>query len=70
MDDNSNWLNGITKQIAILKETVDKRNNRKYKIDMLQCLANRVDQFSPECGQCQMFKEDLITLVQDASNLS
>ncbi len=70
VESHSNWHNGITKQIDLLKEMSDRHNYRKYKIDMLQCLANRVDQFTYECGQCQMFKQDLTTLVQDVGSLS
>ena len=70
IETHSNWHDGVTKQIDLFKETLDKRNYRKYKIDMLQCLANRIEQFSSECGQCQMFKQDISTLVQDVSNLS
>ena len=70
VETHSNWHDGITKQIGLLEETLDRHNYRRYKIDMLQCLANRIDQFSSECGQCQMFKEDVATLVQDASNIS
>jgi hypothetical protein len=69
-ESHSNWHGGITKQIGLLKETLGRRNYRKYKIGMLQCLANRIDQFFPECGQCQMFKQDVTTLVQDVSSLS
>jgi hypothetical protein len=70
LETRSNWYEGITKQIDLLKETLDRHNYRKYKIDILQCLVNRVEQFSSGCGQCQIFEEDMTKLVQDVSYLS
>jgi len=67
---DSVWLGDVTKQIDHLKETSDRHTYRRYKIDMLKCLSNRIEQYSSQCGQCQMFKQDITTLVQDASNLA
>ena len=36
---------------------------------MLLCAAERVVQFSPDCGQCQMFQQDISGLVQEVGNL-
>jgi len=70
LETHSNWHDGITKQIDLLKETLGIGKDKRYRIEMLQCLANRIEQFSSECGQCQMFKQDVVTLVQDVSNIS
>lgn len=70
METHSNWHDDITKQIIMLKETLGTLNYKRYKIDMLQCLTNRIDQFSSECGKCQIFKQDITTLAQDVSNVS
>ncbi len=67
---HSSWYDGIIKQIETLKETLDGHTYRRYKINMLQCLSNRIEHFSSECGQCQMFKQDITTLVQDVSNFA
>jgi len=66
----SNWYDGIAKQIDLIGEALNRRNYRKHKIETLRCLAHRIDQFSPECGQCQMFKQDISTMVQDVSSIS
>jgi len=65
-----NWYDGIAKQIDLIGEALNRRNYRKHKIETLRCLAHRIDQFSPECGQCQMFKQDISTMVQDVSSIS
>jgi hypothetical protein len=67
---HSDWYRGITEKVDLLNETISKQDYRRYKIDTLLCLAERVEQFSPECGQCQMFQQDMVTLVQDVSNLT
>ncbi len=36
---------------------------------MLLCVADRTDEFSDMCGQCQIFKQDISTLVTDISYL-
>ena len=70
VESHGDWYDGITKQIDLLKETFSPQDYRRYKIDMLRCLAERIDQFSPECGQCQMFQQDMATLVQDVDNIT
>jgi hypothetical protein len=36
---------------------------------LLLCVAERVAEFSPQCGQCQLFQQDISTLTQDIGNL-
>ena len=68
MSSQSNWYDGITKQINQLKDTVNEKDYKKYKLRMLLCIAERVAEFSPECGQCQIYKQDISTLTQEVGN--
>ncbi|MFC2038834.1 hypothetical protein ACFLUG_03585 [Chloroflexota bacterium] len=63
------WYRGIAAQIDLLKETLSEKNYKKYRLDMLLCVAERVEEFSPECGLCQLFQEDINALVQDINNV-
>lgn len=70
MNNSSDWLDSITKQIDLLKNTLSEKNYKKYKLRLLLCIAERVTQFYPVCGQCQIFQQDITTLVQDIGNLT
>ena len=69
MSNKSGWLDDIKKQISLYKDTLSEKDYKKCKLHLLLCLAERVAQFSPECGQCQMFQQDIATLAQDVGNL-
>jgi len=69
VESHSDWYDGITKQINLLRETLSPQDYRRYKLGTLLCLAERVDQFSPDCGQCQIFQQDMETLIQDVGNI-
>jgi len=70
MNSKSDWLNSIQKQIALLKDTLSEKDYKKYKLRLLLCIAERVTQFYPTCGQCQIFQQDISTLIQDVGNLT
>jgi len=67
---HSDWYNDIVKKIDELKNTLSKREYRRFRLDLLSCVADRVDQFSSECTQCMSFRQDVPTLVADAGNLA
>jgi hypothetical protein len=69
MTNNNEWLDGIKKQLNLLKDTLSERDYKKYKLRLLLCLAERVTQFFDECGKCQIFQKDISALIQDAGNL-
>jgi hypothetical protein len=70
MNSKSNWLNSIQKQITLLRNTLNEKDYKKYKLRLLLCIAERVTQFCPTCGQCQIFQQDISTLTQDIGNLT
>ena len=69
MNNISNWYDGIAKQINQLEVTLSEKDYKKYKLKMLLCVAERIAEFSPECGQCQIFQQDISTLTQDVGNI-
>ena len=69
MSNKNDWLDDIKRRINLLKDTLSERNYKKYKLRLLLCIAERVTQFYHECGQCQIFQQDISTLSQDVSNL-
>ncbi|MFC1870530.1 hypothetical protein ACFLYE_04615 [Chloroflexota bacterium] len=69
MNSKSNWYDGIAKQVNQLKDTLSEKDYKKYKLSLLLCVAERIAEFSPECGECQIFQQDISTLTQDAGNI-
>ena len=69
MNNKSDWLDSIKKQITLLKDTLSERDYKKFKLRLLICLAERVTQFYGECGQCQIYQQDISVLIQDVGNL-
>jgi len=69
MSSQSNWYDGIAKQINQLKDTLSEKDYKKHKLNLLLCVADRVAEFSPECGQCQIFQQGILTLTQDVGNI-
>jgi len=69
MNSRSDWYDDIAKQINQLKDTLSEKDYKKYKLRLLLCVAERIAEFSPECGQCQIFQQDISTLTQDVSNI-
>ncbi|MFC1912045.1 hypothetical protein ACFLXG_02675 [Chloroflexota bacterium] len=69
MNSKSNWYDNIAKQVNQLQVTLSEKDYEKYKLGLLLCVAERVAEFSPECGQCQIFQQDISALTQDVGNI-
>lgn len=70
MEVYSDWYYGIEKRINYQKDTLSEKYYRKYKLDLLLCLARRVDSFSALCTECQSRKQEITALTNDLANLS
>ncbi len=65
MEVQSKWYDDIAKQISLYKDSLNKKDYKKYKLDLLLRVATRVDSFSSGCGECQMFQSEISGLVED-----
>ena len=65
MESRSGWYKDIAKQIERHRDNLNEKRRKKYKLDMLLCLAQRIDSFSIECSDCQAFKGKISTLVKN-----
>lgn len=70
MEVQSDWYYGIDKRINYQKDTLSEKDYRKYKLDLLLCLARRVDSYSALCSECQSRKQEITALTNDLANLS
>jgi len=69
MEFHSNWYDDIVKEINLYQDSLNKKVSKKYKLDLLLRIAKRVADFSTQCGQCQMFQQDITTLTKELSYL-
>ena len=65
MEAHSEWYNRIDKEINLHKDSLSKKDAKKYKLDLLLRVAKRVDDFSSYCGECQLFQPEITKLTQD-----
>ncbi len=70
MEAHSNWYDKIVKEINLHKDTLNQKDQKKYKLDLLQRVARRVDSFSASCGQCQLFQQDITGFATELSLLT
>ena len=69
MEIHNRWYEDTAGVIKSYQDTLPKKEQKKYKLDLLLRVARRVADFSDECGQCQLFQPDITTLAQDLGNL-
>ena len=70
MEANSYWYDRIAREISPHRDTLSKKDCKKYKLDLLVRVAKRVDDFSSACGECQLFQPEITRLTQDLGNLA
>ena len=69
MNARSNWYNRTVKEINLYTDTLGKDGVKKYKLDLLLRLAARVDDFSSQCGECQLLQQEITRIIQELSLL-
>ena len=70
MKGQSDWYDDIAKRISEINNTLSQKDYKRYKLNLLLCVAQRVDEFSPVCTECHMFQQDIMSLTKDMSNLA
>jgi hypothetical protein len=66
----SDWFNRISKEVNSYRDSLSKKDFRKYKLDLLLRIAQRVDSFSSTCQECRMFQQEISSLIKDIGNLA
>ena len=70
MEVGSQWYNRVATEISQYQTTLNKKDAKKYKLDLLLRVAKRVDDFSSYCGECQTFQSEITRIVQELSLLT
>lgn len=69
MEVRSAWYNRTVKEINLHKNNLSKKEAKKYKLDLLLRVVDRVDEFSAICGECQNYQGEISRLVAELGNL-
>lgn len=63
------WLEDSTEEINQLKEKFSKKQERKYKLELLEKVSKRVAEFSSTCGECFQYKGVISNLLQNLGGI-
>jgi hypothetical protein len=63
------WLEETNEKIAKYKESFTKAESRKYRLEFLERVAKRVNEFSSMCGACYQHKGEITTLLNNLEGL-
>ena len=69
MEVHSNWYNRVVKETNLHKDTLSKKDAKKYKLDLLLRVAGRVDEFFSTCGKCQLSQPEVTRLAGELGYL-
>ena len=70
MEIHSAWYNNIAKQINRIKDLLGEKNCKKYKIQYLICLAERVDSYSSLCSECHVSQQEITEAINNLSDFA
>ncbi len=69
MEVHSDWYNRVVKEINLHKDSLSKKDAKKYKLDLLLRVAGRVDDFFSLCGKCQLSQPEVTKLAGELGYL-
>jgi len=69
MQAHSDWYDKIAGYVNQAKNSIRDRKDKKYRLNLLLGVAERVDEFHPVCGQCQLFQQEITSLAHNLGNL-
>jgi hypothetical protein len=70
MEVRSYWYNRIVKEFNLHKDSLSKKDAKKYKLDLLLRVAGRVDDFFSLCGKCQLSQPEVTKLAGELGYLT
>ena len=66
---HSDWYKRISKEIVTHRASLNPKDYKKYKLDLLLRVSGRVDSFSALCGTCQLAQQEIGELIRNFGNL-
>ena len=69
MESQNRWYEEITKKLDPYKDSLSKKEQKRYQLDLLTRVARRVAGFYDECGECQLFQQEITAYVNELGNM-
>ncbi len=66
---NSRWYEETIQKLSPYQSSLSKRERKKYQLDLLERVSRRVAEFNDECGECQLFQQEITLYVNDLGNM-
>ena len=69
MQARSEWYSKIAGYVNLAKNTPKEKGTKKYELNLLLGVAERLDEFHATCGQCQLYQQEMSSLANNLGNL-
>ena len=67
--ENDRWYKETVEKISSCQSSFSKKERKKYQLDLLRRVARRVAVFYDECGDCQLFQQEITAYVNELGNM-
>lgn len=69
MEVNNRWYKETAEKINSYQSRLSKKEQKKFQLDLLLRVTRRVAEFNDECGECQLFQQEITVYVNELSNM-
>ncbi len=69
MEIQNRWHEETSGKISAYQSSLSKKQQKKYQLDLLARVTRRVAGFYEECGECQLFQQEITAYVNDLGNM-
>ncbi len=69
MEIQSRWHRETAEKISSYQSSLSKKEQKKYQLDLLLRVTRRVAGFHDECGECQLFQQEITSYVNELGNM-
>jgi hypothetical protein len=69
MEIQNRWYEEITRKLDPYKSSLSKKEQKKFQLDLLTRVTRRVAEFNEECGECQLFQQEITAYVNELGNM-
>jgi hypothetical protein len=69
MEIQNRWHEEISGKIGAYQSSLTRKEQKKYQLDLLTRVTRRVAGFYDECGDCQLFQQEITAYVNELGNM-
>ena len=70
MEFRNRWHEETAERISAYQGSLSKKEQKKFQLDLLLRLTRRVAEFYDECGECQLFQQEITAYVNELGNMA